>query len=45
MLTELFEIELIICIKMDLELNNLPRLIRHKPNKPTIFLTITRKLK
>ena len=29
-LTELFEIELFICIKMDLELNNLQRLICHK---------------
>ena len=30
MLTELFEIELIICIKMDLALNNLQRLIYHR---------------
>ena len=28
--TELFEIELIICIKMNLALNNLQRLICHK---------------
>ena len=33
-LTELFEIELIICIKMDLTLNNLQRLICHK-TQPT----------
>ena len=32
--TELFEIELLICIKMDLALNNLQRLICHK-NQPT----------
>ena len=32
--TELFEIELIICIKMDLALNNLHRLICHK-TQPT----------
>ena len=34
---ELFEIELIICIKMDLALNNLQRLICHKnpTNQPT----------
>ena len=32
--TELSEIELIICIKMDLELNNLQRLTCHK-NQPT----------
>ena len=32
--TELFEIELIICIKMDLTLNNLQRLIYHK-TQPT----------
>ena len=35
--TELFEIELLICIKMDLALNNLQRLICHttpKSNKP-----------
>ena len=31
--TELFEIELIICIKMDLALNNLQRLICHKTQK------------
>ena len=30
MQTELFEIELIMCIKMDLVLNNLQRLICHK---------------
>ena len=34
-LTELFEIELIICIKMNLALNNLQRLICHKPKQPT----------
>ena len=32
--TELFELELIIYIKMDLALNNLQRLVRHK-NQPT----------
>ena len=35
---ELFEIELIICIKIDLALNNLQRLICHKiqpTNQPT----------
>ena len=34
-LTELFEIELFICIKMDLELNNLKWLMYHKtkPNQ------------
>ena len=30
--TELFEIELFICIKMDLALNNLQELICQKPN-------------
>ena len=35
-LTELFEIELFICIKMNLSLNNLQRLICHK-NQPTII--------
>ena len=41
--TELFEMELIMCIKMDLALNNLQRLICYKtqttnqPNKITIF--------
>ena len=35
--TELFEIELTICIKMDLALNNLQRLICHKPNQPTMI--------
>ena len=35
MLTELFEIELFICIKMDLELNNLQKLMRHR--KQTIY--------
>ena len=34
-LTELFKIELIICIKMDLALNNLQKLIGHKTNQPT----------
>ena len=36
--TELFEIELIICIKMNLAVNNLERLKCHKPqttNQPT----------
>ena len=32
--TDFFEIELIIYIKMDLVLNNLQRLICHKPNQP-----------
>ena len=32
--TELFEIEMIVCIKMDLALNNQQRLICHK-NTPT----------
>ena len=36
--TELFEIELIIYFKMDLALNNLQRLIRHK-TQPTNQLT------
>ena len=37
MCLELFELELIICIKIDVALNNLKRLICHKtqPNKPT----------
>ena len=38
--TELLEIELIICIKMDLAFNNLPRLICHKfqpTNQPTNY--------
>ena len=36
MQTELFAIELFICIKMDLALNNLHRLIcRKKPKKQT----------
>ena len=35
--TELFEIELTICIKMDLVLNNLQRLICHK-TQPTTSL-------
>ena len=38
---KLFEIELIICIKMDLALNNLQRLICHKtypPFKPSRFI-------
>ena len=44
--TELFEIELLICIKMDLAINNLQMLICHKPkqtNKQTklIFLQNT----
>ena len=39
-LTELFERELTICIKMDLALNNLRRLISHKTqstNQPSLF--------
>ena len=36
-LTELFEIELIICLKMDLAFNNLQRLISHK-TQPTKIL-------
>ena len=39
MLTELFEIELITCIKMDLALNNLQMLICHK-TQPTNQSTI-----
>ena len=39
-LTELFEIEYIICIKLDLALNNLQRLICHK-TLPTSQQTIT----
>ena len=31
--TELFEIELIFCLKIDLALNNLQRLICHKPKQ------------
>ena len=34
MLTELFVIEQIICIKVDLALNNQQRLICHKTRKP-----------
>ena len=44
MLTELFGIELIICIKIDLALNNLQRLICHKTQKtkpPTSVLDLT----
>ena len=40
---ELFEIELIICIRMDLALNNLQRLICHKTqasNQPTNLLSL-----
>ena len=29
--------ELFICIKMDLALNNLQRLICHKPNQPIVY--------
>ena len=39
----MFEIELIICIKIDLALNNLQKLICHKTqsiNQPTFFLSI-----
>ena len=32
----MFEIELFICIKMDLALNNLQRLIPHKPKQTNI---------
>ena len=39
MLNQLFEMELIICIKMDLALNNLQSLISHKANQPTNQLT------
>ena len=38
MLTELFEIELTICIKMHLVLNNLQKLIRHKTQTTNYFL-------
>ena len=41
--TEVFEIELIICIKMDLALNNLLGLIFHKTqptNQPTTHLSL-----
>ena len=37
-LTELFEIELIIFIKMDLALNNLQRLICHKTHETFILI-------
>ena len=40
--TELFEIELIICIKLELALNNLRKLICHKPqttNQLILFIT------
>ena len=37
--TELFEIELIIYIKMDLALNNLQRLICHKTQPTNLRLT------
>ena len=42
--TELFEIDLIIHIKMDLALNNLQRLICHKtqPNQPATFNILIR---
>ena len=42
-LTELFEIELFICIKMDLALNNIQRLICHKTqtNKPGEEVPVT----
>ena len=35
--TELFEIDWIICIKMDLALNNLQRLICHKTQPTNIY--------
>ena len=38
--TELFEIELFICIKMDLAINNLQWFICHK-TKPNQYLLIT----
>ena len=41
-LTELFEIELSICIKMDLALNNLQWLICHKPKQTTKHTHILR---
>ena len=37
----MFELELFICIKMDLALNNLQSLIRHKTQQPTNHLTVT----
>ena len=39
---ELFEIEVLICVKMDFALNNLQRLICHKTqtNKPNVFIGI-----
>ena len=43
---ELFEMELFICIKMDLALNNLQRLIHHKTetnNQPT-FLNVQKEI-
>ena len=40
MLNWIFEIEMIICIKMDLALNNQEVLICHKPNQPTNQPTI-----
>ena len=36
----MFEIKRFICIKMDLSLNNLQKLICQKPKKPTKYLTI-----
>ena len=41
MLNLLFEIELFICIKLDLALNSLQRLICHKPKQTTSVLDMT----
>ena len=38
--TELFKIELFICIKMDLALNNLQRLVYHKTTTIELFICI-----
>ena len=43
MLTEFFEIQVIICIKLDFALNNLQRLICHKiqtTNQPSLYIYI-----
>ena len=37
----MFEIELIICIKIDLALNNLQRLICRKNNQPSNFIIVS----
>ena len=39
----LFEIELIICIKMDLALNNLRRLVCHKSNQTINLILLVEK--